>query len=160
MVKIRLTKTGRKNAPSYRIVVADARSPRDGKFIEVIGFYNPSHNPAQSKIDKKKYEEWVKKGAQPTEAVKQIVEGKYEFVPYDPKAIAEAKEKAKAEAEEKAAGNSESPAEEAKAEDSEAKEDETKAEETTKDEGTQTSEKPEAEEKPSEKPAEQTEKKE
>jgi len=102
MVKIRLTKTGRKNAPSYRIVVADARSPRDGKFIEVIGFYNPSHNPTLSKIDKEKYEDWIKKGAQPTEAVKQIVEGTYKFVPYDPKAIAAKKEQAKADAEAKA----------------------------------------------------------
>lgn len=101
MVKIRLTKTGRRNAPSYRIVVADARSPRDGKFIEVIGFYNPSHNPTLSKIDKEKYEAWIKKGAQPTEAVKQIVDGTYKFVPYNPKAIAAAKEKAKEGAEAK-----------------------------------------------------------
>lgn len=145
MVKIRLTKTGRKNAPSYRIVVADSRSPRDGKFIEVIGFYNPSHNPAQVKVDKQKYEEWVKKGAQPTEAVQQIVEGKYEFVPYDPKAIAEAKEKAKAEAEAKAADAEAVP---------EAKTEEPKENEEEKEEPTNEDQAKE------EKPAEEAEKKE
>ncbi len=72
MVKIRLTRTGAKNAPTYRIVVADSRYPRDGRFIEQIGYYNPLTAPAEVKIDADKAKDWMGKGAQPTETVKSL----------------------------------------------------------------------------------------
>ena len=73
MVKIRLRRMGAKKAPFYRVVVADARSPRDGRFIEEIGYYNPMTNPAEIKIDADKANEWLKKGAQPTETVRSLL---------------------------------------------------------------------------------------
>ena len=72
MVKIRLTRMGQKKAPSYRIVVADSRYPRDGRFIDEIGYYNPMTNPAEVKIDAEKAQTWLKNGAQPTETVKSL----------------------------------------------------------------------------------------
>ncbi|HHH14313.1 MAG TPA: 30S ribosomal protein S16 [candidate division WWE3 bacterium] len=89
MLKIRLLKRGRKNAPSYRIVVAESRRARDGKHLEVIGFYNPSYNPVLFKYDKERYTYWISKGAQPTEAVVKLIDGKYEFKKYAPKAEGE-----------------------------------------------------------------------
>ena len=71
-VKIRLTRMGDKKAPFYRVIVADSRSPRDGKFIDIIGTYNPLTNPAEYKIDAEKAKEWLSKGAQPTDTVKYI----------------------------------------------------------------------------------------
>lgn len=68
-VKIRLKRVGKKKAPTYRVVVADARSPRDGHFIENIGWYNPLVEPFAFKIDEEKALRWLKNGAQPTEAV-------------------------------------------------------------------------------------------
>jgi small subunit ribosomal protein S16 len=84
MVKIRLTKRGRKNAPSYRLIVANSTSPRDGKFIEQIGFYNPSVNPSQFKYNEDRYKYWVSRGAQPTSAVLELIKGKYVFKKYEP----------------------------------------------------------------------------
>ncbi|MBE6618248.1 MAG: 30S ribosomal protein S16 [Ruminococcaceae bacterium] len=72
-VKIRLRRMGAKKAPFYRIVVADSRSPRDGRFIEEIGYYNPMTNPAEVKIDAEKANTWIKNGAQPTETVKALL---------------------------------------------------------------------------------------
>ena len=72
MVKIRLTRMGAKKAPSYRVVVADSRYPRDGRFIEEIGYYNPMTNPAEVKIDADKAKDWMVKGAQPTDTVKAL----------------------------------------------------------------------------------------
>ena len=72
MVKIRLKRMGMKKAPSYRVVVADERMPRDGRFIEEIGYYNPMTNPAEVKIDADKAKDWMVKGAQPTETVKSL----------------------------------------------------------------------------------------
>ena len=69
MVKIRLTSIGAKKAPCYRVVVADSRYPRDGRFIEEIGHYNPMTDPAEVKIDADKAKDWMLKGAQPTETV-------------------------------------------------------------------------------------------
>jgi len=69
MVKIRLSRLGRKKRPSYRVVVADARAPRDGAFIEIIGHYNPLTDPATIVIDEEKALHWISKGAQPTERV-------------------------------------------------------------------------------------------
>ena len=72
-VKIRLARLGAKKAPFYRVVVADSRSPRDGKFIEVIGTYNPLRDPAEIKIDNEKAQKWIKNGAQPTETAKDLL---------------------------------------------------------------------------------------
>jgi len=71
-VKIRLRRMGAKKAPFYRVIVADSRSPRDGKFIEEIGYYNPMTNPAEVKIDAEKAQTWIKNGAQPTETVRSL----------------------------------------------------------------------------------------
>lgn len=73
MVKIRLRRMGAKKAPFYRIVVADSRSPRDGRFIEEIGTYNPMLEPSEVKVDADKVREWMKNGAQPTETVKSLL---------------------------------------------------------------------------------------
>ena len=73
MVKIRLRRMGAKKAPFYRIVVADSRYPRDGRFIEEIGYYNPVANPAELKVDVDRAQAWVKTGAQPTETVKALL---------------------------------------------------------------------------------------
>ncbi len=70
--KIRLTRMGKKKAPFYRIIVADSRSPRDGRFIEELGYYDPMTNPATVKLDTEKVEKWLATGAQPTETVKSI----------------------------------------------------------------------------------------
>lgn len=72
-VKIRLKRMGAKKAPFYRVVVADSRYPRDGRFIEELGYYNPTTNPPEIKIDVEKAQTWVKNGAQPTETVKSLL---------------------------------------------------------------------------------------
>ena len=72
-VKIRLKRLGAKKAPFYRVVVADSRSPRDGRFIEEIGYYNPLSEPVEVKIDADKAKTWIKNGAQPTETVKALL---------------------------------------------------------------------------------------
>ena len=69
-VRIRLKRMGAKNNPFYRIVVADSRSPRDGKTIDEIGYYNPLKNPADIKVDVEKAKKWLSNGAQPTDTVK------------------------------------------------------------------------------------------
>ncbi len=74
MLKIRLTRVGAKKAPFYRIVVAESRFARDGRFVEEIGTYNPLTDPATVEIDMAKAEEWMKKGAQPTDKVKALIE--------------------------------------------------------------------------------------
>ena len=71
-VKIRLKRMGQKRAPFYRIVVADARAPRDGKFIEEIGTYDPNQNPSVFKVDEEAAKKWLNNGAQPTEVVGKI----------------------------------------------------------------------------------------
>lgn len=73
MVKIRLRRMGAKKAPYYRIVVADSRSPRDGRCIEEIGTYNPLTNPATVEVDAQKAQQWIKNGAQPTDTVKALL---------------------------------------------------------------------------------------
>lgn len=72
-VKIRLRRMGAKKAPFYRIVVADSRYPRDGRFIEKIGYYDPMKNPAEVKIDAEKVKKWISNGAQPTDTVKSLL---------------------------------------------------------------------------------------
>lgn len=73
MVKIRLSRTGKRNAPSYRIVVADSRAKRDGRVIEKLGFYDPKTKPATVKFDQKRLDYWLSQGAQLTEGVKKII---------------------------------------------------------------------------------------
>mgnify|MGYP002514300910 CR=1 FL=1 len=72
-VKMRLRRMGAKKAPFYRIVVADSRYPRDGRFIEEIGTYNPTVTPSEVKVDVEKAKQWIANGAQPTDTVKAIL---------------------------------------------------------------------------------------
>ncbi len=72
-VKIRLTRMGDKKAPFYRVIVADSRAPRDGKFIDIIGTYNPLKEPAEINIDTEKASKWLKNGATPTDTAKQLL---------------------------------------------------------------------------------------
>lgn len=72
-VKIRLKRVGMKKQPHYRVVVADSRAPRDGRFIEEIGTYNPQTQPSEFKIDIEKAKDWMKKGAQPTDTVRALL---------------------------------------------------------------------------------------
>lgn len=72
MVRIRLRRTGLRGQPSYRIVVADKESPRDGRFLEIVGFYNPRTEPGTLEIKEAKVYEWMNKGAQPSESVAQL----------------------------------------------------------------------------------------
>jgi small subunit ribosomal protein S16 len=72
MVRIRLRRTGLKGQPSYRLVIADKESPRDGRFLEIVGFYNPRTQPATLEIKEDKVYAWMNKGAQPTESVAQL----------------------------------------------------------------------------------------
>ncbi|MBR6650398.1 MAG: 30S ribosomal protein S16 [Clostridia bacterium] len=74
MVKIRLRRMGAKKAPFYRVVVADSRYPRDGRFIEEVGYYDPMTNPATVKLDNEKIAKWIANGAQPTETVKSLID--------------------------------------------------------------------------------------
>ncbi len=73
MVKLRLKRMGAKKAPSYRIVAADSRAPRDGRFIEIVGFYNPRTNPAEIKVDEEKALKWLAAGAQPSDTVRSLL---------------------------------------------------------------------------------------
>lgn len=74
MVKIRLQRFGKKKSPFYHIVVADSKSPRDGRIIEQIGTYNPMTEPSSIVLDKEKVEKWIKNGAKPTDTVKFLIE--------------------------------------------------------------------------------------
>jgi small subunit ribosomal protein S16 len=72
-VKLRLTRVGSKKNPIYRVVVADSRSPRDGKFIEIVGRYNPQTEPSTIELKEDKIRDWLEKGAQPTESVGRLL---------------------------------------------------------------------------------------
>ena len=72
-VSIRLRREGSNKRPRYRVVVTDSRSPRDGRFIEIIGHYNPVTNPPEVKIDRAKAAEWIRKGAQPSNTVRKLI---------------------------------------------------------------------------------------
>ena len=74
MVKIRLQRAGKKKAPFYHIVIADSKSPRDGKIIEQIGTYNPMTEPSELVLDREKVAQWIKNGAKPTDTVKRLIE--------------------------------------------------------------------------------------
>ena len=73
MVKMRLKRMGSKGAPFYRIVIADARAPRDGRFVEEIGYYDPTKEPSVIKVDQELASKWLSQGAQPTETVKKLL---------------------------------------------------------------------------------------
>ena len=72
-VKIRLRRMGQKKAPFYRIIVADSRSPRDGRFIEEIGYYDPTKEPSEIRVDEEAAKKWLANGAQPTQTVEKIL---------------------------------------------------------------------------------------
>jgi len=73
LVKIRLTRMGAHKRPFYRIIVADSRTRRDGRFLDILGYYDPLPNPSEIKLDVAKADGWIKKGAQPTEIVKKLM---------------------------------------------------------------------------------------
>jgi small subunit ribosomal protein S16 len=75
-VKLRLTRVGSKKNPIYRVVAADSRSPRDGKFIEIVGRYNPQTEPSTIELDEEKIKAWLDKGAQPTDSVRRLMKAK------------------------------------------------------------------------------------
>ena len=75
-VKLRLTRVGSKKNPIYRVVAADSRSPRDGKFIEIVGRYNPQTDPSTIDLDEDKIKAWLDKGAQPTDSVRRLMKAK------------------------------------------------------------------------------------
>jgi small subunit ribosomal protein S16 len=75
-VKMRLTRVGSKKNPIYRVVVADSRSPRDGRFIEIVGRYNPQREPSLIEFDEDKVRDWLGKGAQPSDAVQKLLKAK------------------------------------------------------------------------------------
>lgn len=167
-VKLRLTRRGKKKQPTYRVVAAEAHFPRDGRFIEIIGFYNPRIEPSEVRIDNEKALKWLRSGAQPSERVQKLLEvsGAWEeftgkapvFVPAKSKQEKRASKKEK-EAKETVAEEvpaEEKPKDEKKAESKDEKvekeaksKDEKKAEKDTKAE-----EAPAEEEKPEEAPAE------
>jgi small subunit ribosomal protein S16 len=72
-VKLRLTRVGSKKNPIYRVVAADERSPRDGKFLDIVGRYNPQTDPSTIELDEAKVKDWLAKGAQPTDAVRKLL---------------------------------------------------------------------------------------
>ena len=74
--KIKLMRLGKMRAPYYRVVVADSRSPRDGKFIEIVGRYNPQHDPSLIEFDEDKVKDWLAKGAQPSDTVERLLKAK------------------------------------------------------------------------------------
>jgi len=99
---IRLSRIGRKNQPAYKLVVANTKDKRNGRSLEVLGYFNPFDPVKKFSYDKEKFEKWEKEGAFVTDAVKKLIDGKYEYIKYDPK-------KAKAEAEEAKKAATEAP---------------------------------------------------
>ena len=75
-VKLRLTRVGSKKNPIYRVVAADSRSPRDGRFIEIVGRYNPQTDPSTIELNEDKVKDWLAKGAQPTDTVRRLLKAK------------------------------------------------------------------------------------
>ena len=73
MLKIRLARVGKKKQPTYRVVIADARAPRDGRYVEIVGHYNPRSEPTTFEVDADKVRDWLSKGAQPTERVGKLL---------------------------------------------------------------------------------------
>ena len=113
-VSIRLARVGKRHAPAYKIVVANTRDKRNGRFLDVLGHYNPSMNPPTYSLNEDKYSEWKLKGALSTKAVEKLRDGTYEFVPYEPNAGDNAET-----SEDAPAAEEETPAEEASEEEAE-----------------------------------------
>ncbi|MBU0534766.1 MAG: 30S ribosomal protein S16 [Patescibacteria group bacterium] len=86
-VTIRLARIGRKNLPAYKVVVSNTRDKRNGRFVDLIGHFNPSVTPQEFKYDKEKFEKWVKNGALVTKSVQKLIDGKYEYLKYTPKQV-------------------------------------------------------------------------
>jgi small subunit ribosomal protein S16 len=97
MLAIRLRRTGSKKRPFYRVVVADSKSPRDGRFVEVLGFYNPRTSPETVRVDRDRFEHWVKAGAQPSDTVRTLVDRMPPEAQAEAEAAAPAAEPAQAE---------------------------------------------------------------
>ena len=76
MLSIRLTRLGAKKRPFYRVIVAEKRSKRDGRFVEMLGYYDPCRNPADVKLDRERLDYWIQRGAQPTETVRSLMKNK------------------------------------------------------------------------------------
>lgn len=91
-VSIRLAKIGKKFAPTYKVVASTTRNKRTGKFLDILGTFNPNVKPFDFKLDQEKFEKWSKNGAIISQAVKDIIDGKYEFKTYNPKAEKKAAE--------------------------------------------------------------------
>jgi small subunit ribosomal protein S16 len=85
-VRIRLKKQGKKFNPSYKIIAIDKRAKRDGKALEILGHYNPSHTPVLFELNEERFNYWTNSGAQPSKTVKELVAGEYKFKPYKPSA--------------------------------------------------------------------------
>jgi small subunit ribosomal protein S16 len=133
-VTIRLARTGRKNLPAYKIVVSNTRDKRNGRFVDIIGSFNPTTTPHEFKYDKEKFEKWSKTGALVTDAVKKLMEGKYEYTKYEPKkAKAKKDEEAKAQEATKEEVKEEVKEEPKEEKVEEKKEEEQKAEEKTEE---------------------------
>jgi small subunit ribosomal protein S16 len=121
-VRVRLTRVGSKKNPIWRVVVADQRSPRDGRFIETIGHYNPQTEPSTIRIDEERFQHWIARGAQPTGTVRQLMKAQAKGLTADPKtstAVAAASPATAAPVSMEAAtppAQAEAPAEEAQAE--------------------------------------------
>ncbi len=96
-VTIRLAKFGKRHAPSFRVVVTQTKTKRNGKFLEILGFYNPIDPKSKLTINKDGYDKWVGKGAIVTAAVKSLLDGTFKYADYNPKAQKEAADKAAAE---------------------------------------------------------------
>ncbi|MEN9389838.1 MAG: hypothetical protein RLY61_922 [Candidatus Parcubacteria bacterium] len=93
-VSIRLSRVGKRNAPSFKVVATTTRSKRNGIYLDILGHYNPSMKPALKSIDMDKYQAWVSKGAIVSPAVKAIIADEYKYVPYHPKKAKSTEEKA------------------------------------------------------------------
>ena len=91
-VTIRLTRIGKKNAPSFRVVAMPTRSKRDGRSLEIMGYFDPSHNPTKIEIKKDRIAYWKGQGALISSAVQKLIDGEYEYVKYEPKKKKEAEE--------------------------------------------------------------------
>lgn len=90
-VTIRLARIGKRNAPAYKIVVANTRDKRNGRYLDILGYYNPSVTPVQFNFDENKYQEWRGKGAMVTDAVVKLRDGTYEYVKYEGSKVKEEK---------------------------------------------------------------------
>jgi small subunit ribosomal protein S16 len=91
-VSIRLAKIGKKFAPTYKVVATTTRNKRTGKYLDILGTFNPNVKPFDFQLDKERFESWSKNGAIVSQAVKDIIDGKYEFKTYNPKAAKKAAE--------------------------------------------------------------------